>query len=158
MVMNTHVWQNYPCIVLVLCRTFLSIWEIICKRHGKMYLMPFFTQNQTYRYSSYCGSNIWPDSALPELEVGMLSNHHMIILAVNIQLFFMYGCWLSWCLSESTLLSPLKSCWIWIGRRHIHIFSYCNLVWILVLCSLQSSWEADPWCWTLVGISLWWIW
>lgn len=46
---------------IYLCFHFWWYAEVVC-----------FTQNLNYRYPSYCGSNIWPDVALPELEVGML--------------------------------------------------------------------------------------
>lgn len=37
----------------------------------------------SYRYPSYCGSNIWPHTALPELEVGMfIKDFYMLYLFI----------------------------------------------------------------------------
>lgn len=41
-------------------------------KHGYLSAQ-LFTHDLSYRYPSYCGSNIWPDNTLPELEVGMSS-------------------------------------------------------------------------------------
>ena len=48
----------------------------------------FISRSLSFRYPSYCGSNIWPHSALPELEVGMLTKYYYIpLLAFKRDLF-----------------------------------------------------------------------
>ncbi|KAK9211440.1 hypothetical protein WN943_000816 [Citrus x changshan-huyou] len=45
---------------------------------GKIDFALFISHSLSFRYPSYCGSNIWPHSALPELEVGMLTKYYSI--------------------------------------------------------------------------------
>lgn len=49
------------------------------------------------RYPSYCGSNIWPDGALPELEVGKSIIDYIVFLWANCgaKSCFIYGSCLS---------------------------------------------------------------
>jgi len=56
------------------------------KKHGYLSAQ-IFTHNLSCRYPSYCGSNIWPDSALPELEVGMCSMIFFFFAIVMLKFF-----------------------------------------------------------------------
>lgn len=106
-----------------------------------------------FRYPAYCGRNIWPQSALPELEVGKMGVLPPLLNAHSYEHIYLatilYGIWLvirchfvvsffSWCWLES-IYAALPGCLFIYNFISVFFYSFLSGWTLLHSCFVECD-------------------